>query len=40
MNSKLSREEEEMGSLKSECNDAGCKIQSLQAETESMRALV
>ncbi|XP_042561718.1 phakinin [Clupea harengus] len=39
VNSKLSREEEEMGSLKSECNDAGCKIQSLQAETESMRAL-
>lgn len=40
LNSKLSREEEELESLKSECNDAGCKIQSLQAETESMRALV
>ncbi|XP_062386419.1 phakinin isoform X2 [Sardina pilchardus] len=39
LNSKLSREEEEMEGLKSECNDAGCKIQSLQAETESMRAL-
>uniref|UniRef100_A0A8C9TMY4 Beaded filament structural protein 2, phakinin n=1 Tax=Scleropages formosus TaxID=113540 RepID=A0A8C9TMY4_SCLFO len=36
---KLSREEEELESLKMECNDAGCKIQSLQAETESMRAL-
>ncbi|KAL4623417.1 phakinin-like [Arapaima gigas] len=29
----------ELESLKMECNDAGCKIQSLQAETESMRAL-
>lgn len=38
--SKLSREEEELESLKTECNDAGCKIQSLQAETESIRALV
>uniref|UniRef100_A0A8C1UQ53 Beaded filament structural protein 2, phakinin n=1 Tax=Cyprinus carpio TaxID=7962 RepID=A0A8C1UQ53_CYPCA len=37
--SKLSREEEELESLKTECNDAGCKIQSLQAETESIRAL-
>ncbi|XP_041697463.1 phakinin-like [Coregonus clupeaformis] len=36
---KLSREEEELESLKTECNDAGCKIQSLQAETESIRAL-
>uniref|UniRef100_A0A8C9SB85 Beaded filament structural protein 2, phakinin n=1 Tax=Scleropages formosus TaxID=113540 RepID=A0A8C9SB85_SCLFO len=31
--------QEELESLKMECNDAGCKIQSLQAETESMRAL-
>nr|XP_029480139.1 phakinin-like isoform X1 [Oncorhynchus nerka] len=38
--SKLSREEEELESLKTECNDAGCKIQSLQAQTESIRALV
>ena len=40
MGSKLSREEEELESLKTECNDAGCKIQSLQAQTESIRALV
>lgn len=40
VNSKLSQEEEELESLKTECNDAGCKIQSLQAETESIRALV
>lgn len=39
VNSKLSREEEQLEHLKTECNDAGCKIQSLQAETESMRAL-
>ncbi|XP_028833627.1 phakinin isoform X2 [Denticeps clupeoides] len=39
VNSKLSREEEELESLKTECNEAGCKIQSLQAETESMKAL-
>ncbi|XP_067219426.1 phakinin isoform X2 [Chanodichthys erythropterus] len=39
VNSKLSKEEEELESLKTECNDAGCKIQSLQAETESIRAL-
>ncbi|KAG9355928.1 hypothetical protein JZ751_000772 [Albula glossodonta] len=39
LSSKLSREEEELESLKTECSDAGCKIQSLQAETESMRAL-
>ncbi|XP_035656562.1 phakinin-like [Oncorhynchus keta] len=37
--SKLSHEEEELESLKTEYNDAGCKIQSLQAETESIRAL-
>ncbi|XP_064202264.1 phakinin isoform X1 [Anguilla rostrata] len=36
---KLTREEEEIEGLKSECNDSGCKIQSLQAETESLRAL-
>ncbi len=40
VNSELSREEEELESLKTECNNAGCKIQSLQAETESIRALV
>ncbi len=40
VNSKLSREEEELESLKTECNDAGSKIQSLQAENESIRALV
>ncbi|KAJ8336925.1 hypothetical protein SKAU_G00381450 [Synaphobranchus kaupii] len=39
LNNKLSREEEEIESLKTECNDSSCKIQSLQAETESMRAL-
>ncbi|XP_051555940.1 phakinin-like isoform X2 [Myxocyprinus asiaticus] len=39
VNSKLSQEEEELECLKTECNDAGCKIQSLQAETESIRAL-
>lgn len=38
--SKLSREEEELEGLKTECNDAGCKIQSQQAEIESIRALV
>ncbi|KAM6962621.1 phakinin [Aplochiton taeniatus] len=37
--SKLSREEEELETLKTECNHTGCKIQSLQAETESVRAL-
>ncbi|XP_056600022.1 phakinin [Triplophysa dalaica] len=37
--SKLSREEEELEGLKTECNDAGCKIQSHQAEIESIRAL-
>lgn len=40
LNSKRSPEEEELESLKTEYNDASCKIQSLQAETESMRALV
>ncbi|TDH06394.1 hypothetical protein EPR50_G00132970 [Perca flavescens] len=35
----LSPEEQQLEFLKAECNDAGCKIQSLQAETESIRAL-
>ncbi|XP_051784811.1 phakinin [Erpetoichthys calabaricus] len=39
VNAELSQEEEELESLKTECNETGCKIQSLQAETESMRAL-
>ncbi|XP_041096683.1 phakinin isoform X1 [Polyodon spathula] len=39
VNAKLSQKEEEVESLRTECNDIGCKIQSLQAETESMRAL-
>ncbi|XP_047445907.1 phakinin isoform X2 [Mugil cephalus] len=34
-----SPEEEQVEALKAECNDTGCKIQSLQAETESIRAL-
>ncbi|XP_061878894.1 phakinin [Entelurus aequoreus] len=37
--SRLSPEEEELEALKVQCSDAGCKIQSLQAETESIRAL-
>ncbi|XP_027025311.2 phakinin [Tachysurus fulvidraco] len=36
---KLSREEKELENLKTECTDANAKIQSLHAETESMRAL-
>ncbi|XP_039609393.1 phakinin [Polypterus senegalus] len=39
INAALSQEEETLESLKTECNETGCKIQSLQAETESMRAL-
>ncbi|KAK1172432.1 phakinin-like isoform X1 [Acipenser oxyrinchus oxyrinchus] len=39
VNAKMSQKEEEVGLLRTECNDIGCKIQSLQAETESMRAL-
>ncbi|MGH0150931.1 UNVERIFIED_CONTAM: hypothetical protein FKN15_042847 [Acipenser sinensis] len=39
VNAKMSQKEEEVESLKTEFNDIGCKIQSLQAETESMRAL-
>lgn len=37
---KMSEEEKLLENLKTECNDASAKIQSLQAETESMRALV
>lgn len=37
---RLSPEEEQVEALKAECNETGCKIQSLQAETESIRALV
>lgn len=40
MSSKLSPEEEQVEALKAECSETGCKIQSLQAETESIRALV
>uniref|UniRef100_A0A3Q3IBX7 IF rod domain-containing protein n=1 Tax=Monopterus albus TaxID=43700 RepID=A0A3Q3IBX7_MONAL len=36
---RLSPEEEQVEALKAECNDTGCKIQSLQAETEALRAL-
>ncbi|KAF7706103.1 phakinin [Silurus meridionalis] len=36
---KLSEEEKLLENLKTECNDANMKIQSLHAETESMRAL-
>uniref|UniRef100_A0A3Q2CIY6 Beaded filament structural protein 2, phakinin n=1 Tax=Cyprinodon variegatus TaxID=28743 RepID=A0A3Q2CIY6_CYPVA len=32
-------EEEQVEALKTECSEVGCKIQSLQAETESIRAL-
>ncbi|XP_078101274.1 phakinin [Sander vitreus] len=39
VSSSLSPEEQQLEFLKAECNDAGCKIQSLQAETESIRAL-
>ncbi|XP_058878642.1 phakinin-like isoform X2 [Acipenser ruthenus] len=39
VNAKMSQKEEEVELLRTECNDIGCKIQSLQAETESMRAL-
>lgn len=38
--SRLSPEEEQVEALKTECSEVGCKIQSLQAETESIRALV
>ncbi|XP_039672883.1 phakinin isoform X2 [Perca fluviatilis] len=39
VSSSLSPEEQQLEFLKAECNDAGCKIQSLQVETESIRAL-
>ncbi|KAF3698489.1 Phakinin 49 kDa cytoskeletal protein [Channa argus] len=39
VSSRLSPEEEQVEALKAECNETGCKIQSLQAETESIRAL-
>ncbi|KAM4729022.1 phakinin isoform 2-T2 [Anableps anableps] len=37
--SRLSPEAEQVEALKVECRDVGCRIQSLQAETESIRAL-
>lgn len=40
MSSRLSPGEEQLEALKAECSDTGCKIQSLQAEIESIRALV
>uniref|UniRef100_A0A8C3G5B3 Beaded filament structural protein 2, phakinin n=1 Tax=Cyclopterus lumpus TaxID=8103 RepID=A0A8C3G5B3_CYCLU len=39
LHSRLSPEVEQVEALKAECHDNGCKIQSLQAETESIRAL-
>ena len=36
----MSRGQEKMEGLKTQCSESGCKIQSLQAETESIRALV
>ncbi|CAL8347715.1 unnamed protein product [Merluccius merluccius] len=39
LGSKMSRGQEELEGLKTECSESGCKIQSLQAETESIRAL-
>lgn len=40
MSSSLSPDQEQLEALKAECSDSGCKIQSLQAEIESIRALV
>jgi len=40
VSSSLSPKEEQVEALKAECSETGCKIQSLQAETESIRALV
>ncbi|TWW54257.1 Phakinin 49 kDa cytoskeletal protein, partial [Takifugu flavidus] len=37
---RLSPGEEQLEALKAECSDTGCRIQSLQAEIESIRALV
>ncbi|XP_075878274.1 phakinin [Nelusetta ayraudi] len=39
VSSRLSPQEEQVEALKAECSDTGCKIQSLQAEIESIRAL-
>ncbi|XP_058486433.1 phakinin [Solea solea] len=39
VSSRLSPVEQQLETLKAECHDTGCKIQSLQAETESVRAL-
>ncbi|KAG7273868.1 hypothetical protein CRUP_025929 [Coryphaenoides rupestris] len=39
LGSKMSQGQEEMETLKTECSESSCKIQSLQAETESIRAL-
>ncbi|KAM7399941.1 hypothetical protein PAMA_004565 [Pampus argenteus] len=39
VSSRFSPEEKQVEALKAECSNAGCKIQSLQAETESIRAL-
>lgn len=40
VSSRLSPQEEQVEALKAECSDTGCKIQSLQADIESIRALV
>lgn len=40
LGSKMSQGQEEVETLKNECSESSCKIQSLQAETESIRALV
>ncbi|KAK5860526.1 hypothetical protein PBY51_021995 [Eleginops maclovinus] len=39
VSSRLSPEEQQVEALKAECSDTCCKIQNLQAETESIRAL-
>ncbi|TNM97623.1 hypothetical protein fugu_013869 [Takifugu bimaculatus] len=39
VSSRLSPGEEQLEALKAECSDTGCRIQSLQAEIESIRAL-
>lgn len=40
VSSRLSPGEEQLEALKAECSETGCRIQSLQAEIESIRALV
>lgn len=40
MSSRLSPDQKQVEALKAECSETGCKIQSLQAEIESIRALV